>query len=158
MAQAQITKTAGKTNKAAVKTAAAPAKRATRKAPAAKAVAAEVPAEKINFVIQDYARPVAGSRLAAFTATWLDLSGLAKGDAVKRADLVKVAGPRAIAYHTSNGNMESTPDGVKLTDKGFAAFASRTVDPEAAKAYRAALVDGTQSDMVSKDAAAYVKA
>lgn len=145
--------------KPAAKVAAKPvAKTAAKTAakPAAK-TAAKAKAPAITTLIADYARPVAGNRLAAFTAAWLQLSGLKDGKAVQRATLVKIAGPRAIQYHTSNGNFETTPDGLKLTTKGQNAFGARSIDPEMLKAYSEALATGKQSDVVAKDAAAYEK-
>lgn len=149
------------TRKASAKPAAKPATKTVAKAaPKAAAKAKTAPKAKapaIKVIIADYARPAAGNRLAAFTQAWLDLSGLAAGSAVQRATIVKVAGPRAVQYHTGNGNIESTPDGLKLTQKGYAAFSSRSVDPELLKAYTEALSEGKQSDIVAKDAEAYVK-
>jgi hypothetical protein len=132
-------KTAAATNKAAAPKKPA-AGRTTRKPVAAKPT--------INFIIQDFARAqISGGRLEAFTAAWLDLTGLNAGKAIAKDQLAKVSGPRAIAYHIGLKNIEKTVDGLKLTEKGQMFFAARTkIDPQLVEAYKAVLATGKVED------------
>lgn len=115
------------------------------------------PAPKIAYVLHDYARPVAGARLAAHTAAFLTLSGMASGAPCPSATAIKVIGPTAVKYHRLNGNWESTAEGLKLTAKGVASFASRGApDPELFAAYQDVLVNGTVN-AVAKSADQIVK-
>lgn len=133
MAQAQIKKVSKVATVAVKKVAAKPA--AKKVAPTVKRTVRKAPANQVKFVVMDGARPTAGNRLAGFTAAWLNLTGIMKGNAVQRATLVKIAGETAIAYHTRNGNFEKTETGLKLSEKGAMFFELRG---DIAPDYRAA--------------------
>lgn len=134
----------------------APAKKANAK-PAAKAKAAPVKvAAKVSgiaYAIGQSCRPVAGAKLAAYSAAWMGLTGFAKGATLPRAAVAKIAGERAIAYHTGAGNMTSTKDGLKLTAKGISVFTSRAVQPELVAAYESVLKTGKENATVGAKAA-----
>lgn len=150
------------TSKAASKAAtkAAPVKKNAAK-PATKASAkatAKAAPQGIKYAVSDFARPQAGRALAAHTAAFLGLSGMATGDAVPRAFASKVIGARAVQYHTGNGNFEATPDGLKLTEKGEIFFMSRAIDPELLAAYESVMQSGAVNDLANvKTEAARVK-
>lgn len=154
MTQAQVT-IAKKTAKPAAAKKAAP--RTVRKAVAKSSTKAAPRA--IAFHIEDYARPKAGNTLFAFTAAWLNLTGMAAGKPAIRAELVKVAGETAVTYHTKNGNFEKTDKGLVMTEKGFAFFAARTVDPQLLEAYETVMTTGQDGDKAGiKNPAAIKKA
>ena len=135
MAQAQIKK---------VSKVATVAKKA---APTVKRTVRKAPANRVKFIIEDFARPSQGSRLAAFTAAWLTLTGLTKGNAVSRGTLVKIAGETAINYHTRNGNFEKTEQGLKLSDKGVMFFEARgDVMPDMRAGFEVVLSTGKLDD------------
>lgn len=111
-----------------------------------------VVAATITHVLHDYARPSAGSRLAAHTAAFLKLSGMADGKACPGATALKVIGPTAVKYHRLIGNWESTKDGLKLAEKGRAFFAARgEPDLELLAAYVEVLSTGAVNEKVVKD-------
>lgn len=107
----------------------------------------------ISHAVGQSCRPVAGSKLAAYTAAWMASTGFAKGASIARADLVKIAGERAIAYHTGAGNFASGKDGFKLTTKGNAVFSARNVDEQLVAAYTSVLKTGKPSDVAGVKAA-----
>lgn len=94
------------------------------------------------FAIGQGCRPVAGARLVAYTAAWLSMFALDSGKAAPRAALVKVAGQTAVAYHTRQGNMVQTADGITLTAKGKSVFAMRAIDAELKAAMMSVLKNG----------------
>ncbi len=146
-AQSQIVKAANKS--AAVKA-------APKAASKAKAKAAPVKVTRkvaVPFAVGQSCRPVAGAKLIAYTAAWMTVTGFIKGTALARADLVKIAGERAIAYHTLAGNFASGKDGLKLTAKGSSAFTSRTPDPQLVEAFTSVLKTGKPSDVAGVKAA-----
>lgn len=98
----------------------------------------------IRFAVQDFARPRAGSLLAAHTAAFLGLSGMLDGAPIAKSVATKIIGARAVQYHTNNGNFEHTAQGLTLTDKGAEFFVTRnlTADPEALAAYEAFFTSG----------------
>lgn len=100
-------------------------------------VRAATPAQTIKYVAQDFARPTAGGALFAHTQAFLDLSGMAVGEACPRAFATKVIGVRAVAYHLSNGNFNATDKGLVITSKGELFFMERAgkTSPEMYKAY-----------------------
>lgn len=116
---------------------AAPVAKAAPKAkpaakPAAKIAASAKPAAKpvkhpINFMV----RGNGAAKLFAYTAAWLDLSGLIYG-AEFPADLVKALGGSALAYHTKERNFTVAQGMAKLTAKGLEHFQSREEKEEAA--------------------------
>ena len=121
---------------------------ATKRAP--KASKAEAPLT-ITHVLHDYARPVAGARLAAHTAAFLTLTGMAAGKPCPSALALKVIGPTAVKYHRLIGNWESTADGLKLTEKGAAFFAARgEPDAELFAAYQKVMTTGEADERVAK--------
>ena len=107
----------------------------------------------ISHAVGQSCRPVAGSKLAAYTAAWMASTGFAKGASIARADLVKIAGERAIAYHTGAGNFASGKDGFKLTAKGNAVFSARSPDEQLVAAYTSVLKTGKPSDVAGVKAA-----
>lgn len=104
----------------------------------------------LSFAIVDYARPKAGAALFAHTSAFLKLSGLQDGKAYPKAQAAQVIGQTAIKYHASNGNLETTNAGLKLTSKGIAFFmarnASHPIDPELEAAFVDVLTNGTIND------------
>lgn len=82
------------------------------------------------FAVGQGCRPVAGSRLVAYTAAWLSMFALDAGKSAPRSALVKVAGSTAVAYHIRMGNMIQTAAGIELTAKGKSVFGARAVDAE----------------------------
>jgi hypothetical protein len=83
---------------------------------------------QIKFFLSEGARPSYGNgagRLAAHTAAFLALSGIADGEAVKRDDAIKILGATAVKYHTSLGNFAKSKTELKLTDKGREFFTLR---------------------------------
>lgn len=156
MTQAQVTiaKTA-KTAKAAAKT--SPAKKAAPRTVRKAKVTA--PVRAVAFHIEDYARPKAGASLMAFTAAWMNLTGMIDGTPVVRADMVKIAGETAVTYHTKNGNFEKTDKGLAITAKGRAFFAAREIDPQLLAAYETVLMTGQDGEKAGvKNPAAIKKA
>jgi hypothetical protein len=133
--------------KAAPKSAAKPA---SKKAPAvkAKAVVKVKVAARIPFTVGQSCRPVAGARLFAFTAAWFSLTGFDKGAAMSRADMVKIAGERAVQYHVNSGNFVAGTHGLTLTVKGKSALVDgRTVDPQLVEAFASVMKTGKPSDV-----------
>lgn len=121
---------------------------ATKRAP--KASKAEAPLT-ITHVLHDYARPVAGNRLAAHTAAFLALSGMGQDKPCPSALALKVIGPTAVKYHRLIGNWESTKDGLKLTPKGHAFFSARgEPDAELFAAYQKVMTTGEVDERVVK--------
>ncbi len=122
-----------------------PASKASSKPAAKRTVSKAKPAAvsmEIKYAIQDFARPRAGAALIAHTAAFLELSGLADGKAVPKAQAAKIIGARAVQYHTDNGNFEPTDKGLTLTEKGTMFFISRVTEPELLFAYREVLTTG----------------
>lgn len=107
-------------------------------------------ASGIKYAVQDFARPVAGSRLAAHTAAFLSASGMIGGGAFPKAQAAKIIGARAVQYHTSKGNFVQTAEGLKLTDKGVDFFVLRPVqvDQEALAAYESFFANGQPNESV----------
>lgn len=132
----------------------APAKgKAQRKAaPAVKAPAACA----IRFAVVDFARPSAGAALAAHTQAFLDMSGIASGDAFPKAQATKIIGARAVQYHLGNGNFTQVEKGLKLSEKGELFFLSRNVDPELFAAYSAFFASGAINEAINVKAATSV--
>lgn len=144
-ASATIAKPAKKT--AAAKPAAAK-KAPSKSKTASKGARATVrTSAKITHAVGQSCRPVAGAHLFAYTAAWLSLTGMDKGAAIPRAELVKIAGERAAAYHLKAGNLKAGKDGISVTAKGAAAFSARTVDPQIVDAYKGVLTTGKPSDV-----------
>ena len=147
MTQVQITKTpAAKTpraNKAKAKT---------------EAKTTQAAALQITHAISDYARPKAGAALFAHTHAFLVLSGIQAGGAYPKAKAVQVVGPTAVKYHTQNGNLEATAEGLKLTPKGQAAFSVRPIDPEYLAAYTEVFTTGKTNDKANAKTAASIVA
>lgn len=122
---------------------------------------AKSPAAKsgIRFALKDAYRPGSGSALASYTVAWLALSGMDDGALLPAKVVRKIAGETAFGYHTRNGNFERTPDGIKLSETGFAHFgnmgANRNIrpDPEMVKAYTETLSSGKTNAMVKNAAA-----
>ena len=137
--QAQTQKPAAKTS--------APRAGKAKQAPAKTEQATQEAPKGIAFAIVDYARPKAGAALFAHTAAFLELSGLNAGQAYPKSKAVQVIGQTAVKYHASNGNLEQTAEGVKLTDKGRAFFAARpAVDKELHAAFIEVLTEGKVND------------
>lgn len=115
----------------------------------------------ITHVIQDYARPAAGRRLFAFTAAWLELTGLNDGAHVEKKKLVKIAGETAISYHTKKGNFSVEKDGLALTAKGHNFFGDRKskneYDPKIVEVYSEIMTSGQADGNEVKAASAIVK-
>jgi hypothetical protein len=164
MTQAQVTKTktAAKTapaKKAAAKTSTKPA---AKSAPAKKTTkkAATVAANGAQFYIKDSFRPGAGGLLFAYTAAWLQETGLVDGGAIPRADATKLAGATAIGYHVNdtgrfvdNGGMISlAPDAAPYFFEG-----RRTHADAQREAYREMLRTGKPDGTLIKQAAAFGK-
>lgn len=138
--QIQIDKTATK----------ARAPRATGKgkqAPQKSQQAAQQAAPSIKYAIADYARPKAGAALFAHTAAFLALSGINAGQAYPKSKAAQIIGQTAVKYHSANGNLEQTAEGLKLTDKGRAFFAARgEADKELFAAFSEVLTTGKVND------------
>lgn len=143
-AQAQVKKVSKVATSSTVKKAAT--KPVTKKAaPAVKRTVRKAvkATNAVKFVIVDFARPNQGNRLLAFTAAWLELTGLNKGNAMSRAALIAIAGETAINYHTRNGNFEKTEAGLKLSEKGAMFFAARgDVSPDERAGFEVLLKTG----------------
>ena len=117
-------------------------------------------ASRIRFSFKA-ARPSAGNALASYTAAFLQLSGLDDGAIIPAKLAREMMGDTAFGYHTRNGNIERTPDGVKLSEQGFAHFGNVNIgegpnrnirpDPEMIKAYATTMETGKPSDMVKND-------
>lgn len=132
-----------KTSKtAAPKVAPAAKKTAGKKVSPSKAAAPAAAKTEIRFAVQDFARPRAGASLYAHTSAFLELSGMADGKPLPKAQASKIIGARAVQYHTANGNFEQTDKGLILTEKGEMFFISRATDLELLAAYRAFFTDG----------------
>ena len=125
----------------AVKTAPVKKNSAGKKVSPAKTTPAAVKTE-IRFAVQDFARPRAGATLIAHTAAFLEMSGMADGKPMPKAQAAKIIGARAVQYHTGNGNFEQTDKGLMLTEKGEMFFMSRAADLELLAAFRAFFADG----------------
>lgn len=141
-----VAKPAGKTAKTAGKPAAV-AKPAAVK-PAAKP-AKPAAAAPLGFAVRDGYRPGAGRLLFAYTQAWLDVSGLTAGKTIARADLVKVAGQTAVAYHTGRtGTLSDNKGAISLTDSGAAFFKARGADQKAVDAFSTVLRTGCMDETV----------
>lgn len=160
MTQAQVTKQ----KPAAVKT--APAKKtAAKTAPAVKKTAApktkKAPAPAQSgavYFIKDSFRPGAGGLLFAYTAAWLQETGLVDGGTISRADATKLAGATAIGYHV-NDTGRFVDDGGKLSlAPGAAEYffeGRRTHDTTTRETYREMLRTGKPDGKLVKQAAAF---
>lgn len=141
----QAVKPAGKTAKTAGKPAAVK--------PAAKPAALA----PLGFAVRDGYRPGAGRLLFAYTQAWLDVSGLTAGKTIARADLVKVAGQTAVAYHTGRtGTLSDNKGAISLTDSGAAFFKARGADQKAVDAFSTVLRTGCMDETVGVKVAAAV--
>lgn len=101
----------------------------------------------IAYGIADYARPQHGAALFAHTAAFLQLSGITDGKAYPKAKATQVIGATAVKYHSANGNLSQTADGLTLTDKGRAFFAARgEADKELLAAFTKVLTTGELDD------------
>lgn len=132
----------------------AAASKAAPKAPKGKQTRAAAPAvvatrSAIKFAVVDFARPSAGNALAAHTQAFLDMSGLASGDAFPKAQATKIIGARAVQYHLGNGNFTQVEKGIKLTEKGELFFLSRNVDAELFAAYSTFFASGKVNDAIN---------
>lgn len=159
--QTQVTKTETKTR--APRASRKPAQQATQQqqqeaptqAPTQEQAPAAAAPKTLAYAIADYARPKAGAALFAHTAAFFALSGINEGKAYPKAKAVQVIGQTAVKYHTGNGNLEHTAEGVKLTDKGRAFFAARpAVDPELFAAFESVLSTGAVNDKANVKAEA----
>ncbi len=165
MAQAQITKTAAvKTAPAknvATKTAAKAAP-ATKKAAPTKAAKKTAPATQngANYFVKDSFRPGAAALLFAYTAAWLQETGLVDGGSISRADATKLAGATAIGYHVNDtgrfvdngGKITLAPDAAPYFFEG-----RRNHSDEVREAYRAMLRTGQPDGKLVKQASAFGK-
>lgn len=120
---------------------------------------ATVKGSLIKYAPVQAARPGSGTALASYTSAWLALSGMDDGRAVPVKVLKQIAGDTAVAYHTRNGNLEKTPDGVKLTEAGFAHFGNmggqnRNIRPDAemVKGYAEMFTTGKGGDLIKNPA------
>lgn len=126
-----------------------PAAVATKGKKGATKPAAKPAAAPLAFAVRDGYRPGAGRLLFAYTQAWLDVSGLSKGKTIARADLVKVAGQTAIAYHTGRtGTLADNKGQISLTDSGAAFFKARGVDQKAVDAFSTVLRTGCMDETV----------
>lgn len=127
------------------------AKPASASKPAAKRTSSKpAPVQcAIKFAIQDFARPRAGAALIAHTAAFLELSGLADGRAMPKAQAARIIGARAVQYHTDNGNFQQTEKGLILTEKGELFFVSRNADAELMAAFREVMTTGKINAMAN---------
>lgn len=101
----------------------------------------------IAYGIADYARPKAGAALFAHTRAFLELSGIIEGKAYPKAKATQVIGATAVKYHSANGNLAQTADGLTLTEKGKAFFAARgETDKELHAAFVKVLTTGQLDD------------
>ena len=120
---------------------------------AAKPAAVTKAAPALKFTILDYKRPQRGHALAAHTAAFLTLSGMADGKAYPRALAIKSLGETAVKYHTGNGNFCRTADGLTISEQGYEFFTFRTaVDPELLAAYTEALSKATPNALIRLEA------
>ena len=129
------------------------ATKAADKAAAAKIEAAKIEAAKnattipaLKYALIDYCRPSAGGALFAHTQAFFELSGLSTGGAYAKAKALQVIGNTAIKYHSSNGNFETTDQGLKLTAKGQAFFAIRPINAELKNAFIEVMTTGKPND------------
>ncbi|QHJ82192.1 MAG: hypothetical protein [Bacteriophage sp.] len=86
-------------------------------------------ARKFDNPIKFMVRGNGAARLFAYTAAWLDQSGLIYGGEFP-AELVKKLGGSALAYHTREGNFVVAQGMAKLTAKGLEHFRSREEQEE----------------------------
>lgn len=147
MTQTQITKTP------AAKTPRVSRSKGKTEAKTTQATPAVAP---ITHALQDYARPKAGAALFAHTHAFLVHSGIASGAAFPKAKAVQIVGATAVKYHTGNGNLAATPEGLKLTPKGQAAFSVRGLDPEYLAAFVEVLTTGKINDKANAKTAASI--
>lgn len=107
---------------------------------------------KIKYFLLEGARPSYGNdggRLAAHTAAFLTLSGLAEGASVKKDDAIKVLGPTAVSYHCKLGNLSRLGGDLTLTQTGRDFFTERGApNPELFSAYVDVLMEGKANPMV----------
>lgn len=122
------------------------------KSPAKPVIGRIVRKAPLRFYVEDYARPSAGAALFAYTRAWMELTNIDKV-AVPHERVVRIAGQRAVKYHTDNGNFERTPKGLILSAKGKRFFAARDakelMDPEAHAAYVETMTRGRTNIFVS---------
>lgn len=85
---------------------------------------------KTLYTLTDIARPVAGNRLFAHTAAALTTLGMLSKDTpvVRRAAVISIMGPRAVAYHLSEKNFVAEGDGIRLSKKGLEKIGERETD------------------------------
>lgn len=107
---------------------AAKAKGLTAPKAAVKASAKPV-ARKFDNPIKFMVRGNGAAKLFAYTAAWLDQSGLIYGGEYP-AELVKKLGGSALAYHSREGNFVVAQGMAKLTAKGLEHFRSREEQEE----------------------------
>lgn len=88
-------------------------------------------ARKIENPIKFLVRGSGATALFAYTAAWLDLSGLIYG-AEYPVEHVKALGGSALTYHTKQGNFVVAQGMAKLTAKGLEHFRSREEKEESA--------------------------
>lgn len=115
----------------------------------------------IKYAIADYARPIAGCNLFAFTQAWLEMTGLMNNARVEAKVLRKVVGDTAVNYHTRNGNFQKDAGALVLTSKGVNFFSERMIknayDPKAADAYKDIMTTGKVDGLLVKAQAALSK-
>lgn len=126
------------------------------KKPAVKAVvkktANKAPTFKFGIIT---GRPVSGTNLFAYTAAWLEMSGLNKGKSENRRTLENIAGATAISYHIKNGRMIEKDGKVSLSEGGKIHFAARkdSIDTEAKDGWIKILKTGKADNKLIKNQA-----
>lgn len=148
MATAKQTQIAKPVAKAAAKAAAAkkaaPAKKAaTQKAATQKAAAPAAPTNGAKFYVKASGRPGSGKGLFAYTAAWLQETGLIDGGSIPRAVAVQLAGATAIGYHvTSTGRFIDNGGQISLAPNAANAFMDRAHDAAQREVFREVLRGG----------------
>lgn len=125
------------------------ARKSASKGTQAPASATQAPA--LTHVIKNGFRPSAGAALYAHTQAFLELSGMAEGKAVPRATVSKAIGDTATKYHVAQCNMEATPEGLTLTERGQVLFSTRSINPEMLKAFKGILTTGKADGTLIKN-------
>lgn len=116
------------------------------------------PAEKLVYGIRESYRPGAGRLLFAYTAAWLNASGMLEGASIPRDKLTKIAGSTAIGYHTTRtGHLVDTAGAIKLSATGGNKLMDRAHDAKDREAFEAMLSTGIPDGRLIKSAAAFVK-
>lgn len=117
---------------------------------------------QIKHFLSEGARPSYGNdsgRLAAYTAAFLTLSGLAEGDEMKKDDAIRVVGPTAVSYHCKLGNFAKAGGNIKLTEQGRAFFTERGApNNDLFAAYQKVMLTGELHELAGVSNPVFVKA